>query len=486
MPENSIYSDIAKRTGGDIYIGVVGPVRTGKSTFIRRFLDCVVVPNIKDENDRARTTDEIPQSASGRTVMTTEPKFVPDEAVKISVGDGTELNVKMIDCVGYMVDGALGDSEDGEPRMIMTPWSDEPMPFAQAAEIGTSKVISEHSTIGILVTTDGTISDIKRESYVEKEERIVEELKKLGKPFTIILNSAIPGSDSAKALAHELEEKYGVSVALVSCPELNADDIKEILGLILKEFPITELRFKLPEWTLALPKDHRLIKNLLDKITSFTESAEKLGDVNKDRAAECSMELVSLNAGDGTGSLDMPLCDETYYETLSELTGLEIHSKRDMFEKACELSKTKEKYEYVEAALKDVEAKGYGVVMPRIDELTLDEPTLVKQSGGYGVKLTASADSIHMIKTGIKAELCPVVGTKEQSEEVIRYLSEEMSVNPDKIWESNMFGRSLYDMVNDGMSAKLAHMPEESREKMGETLERIINEGAGGLICILL
>ena len=486
MQDNSIYTDIAKRTGGDIYIGVVGPVRTGKSTFIHRFLDSVVLPNIKDEYDKQRTLDEIPQSATGRTVMTTEPKFVPDEAVKIKIGGETQLNVKLIDCVGYMVDGALGAEEEGAARMIMTPWSETAMPFAEAAELGTGKVIGEHSTIGMLVTTDGTITDLPRESYIAAEERVASELKALGKPFAIVLNSAKPDSDEARALAHELEERYGVPVALVSCPELNAEDIREILGLVLGEFPLRELRFHLPEWCEALPEDHSLRAELVSKIADFTGKTSKLGDVTRALSETEGVELVSMDAGDGTGDMRLPLAKEVYFETLSELTGLKVTSDKEMFALMSRLAEIKSKYERIEAALCDVENKGYGIVMPRPEDMTLEEPRVVKQGVGHGVKITAHAESIHMIKAGIRAELCPVVGTAEQAEEVVKYLISEYEENSEKIWESNMFGKSLYDLVSDGMNAKLQHMSDESREKLGETLERIINEGAGGLLCILL
>ena len=485
MQDNSIYRDIAKRTGGDIYIGVVGPVRTGKSTFIHRFLESIVLPNIEDEYDRQRTVDEIPQSATGRTVMTTEPKFVPDESVKISVGE-TELNVKMIDCVGYMVDGALGSEEDGEKRMIMTPWSDVAMPFTEAAELGTSKVIGEHSTIGMLVTTDGSITDIPRESYVEAEERVAQELKELGKPFAIVLNSAKPNSDEAKALAVELEEKYGVPVALVSCPELNSDDIREILALVLGEFPIKQLSFHLPAWTEALPSGHALKRELIDKIDAFTDRTRKIGDISHAIKDFEGIEVSRIDAGDGTGEMNIPLSNGAYYETLAQLTGLDVSDEKRLFSTVCSLAEIKSKYDKVESALSDVESKGYGIVMPTAEEMTLEEPRLVKQASGYGVKVSAKAEAIHMIRTGIRADLCPVVGTMEQSEEVVKYLTSEYEDAPEKLWESNMFGRSLYDLVSDGMYAKLEHMPDESREKLGETLERIINEGAGGLLCILL
>ena len=486
MNESSIYSDIAMRCGGDIYIGVVGPVRTGKSTFIQRFLDALVVPNIESEFDRERTLDQMPQSASGRTIMTTEPKFIPDESVKISPCEGISLNVKMVDCVGYLVDGALGGEEGGESRMVLTPWVDEPIPFKEAAELGTSKVIGEHATIAMLVTTDGSIADIPRESYVEAEERVVRELRECGKPFAIILNSANPSSDEAHALACELEEKYGAPVALVCCPDLNREDISEILGLVLGEFPVKEMTFNLPEWTQALPKEHKLKSEILESIATFCAGIEKLGDIETAVSSDTRFERISVSAGDGVASFNVPIAKEEYYKTISEITGLEIRDESTLIERLCELSAIRERYLKVEKALADVEEKGYGIVLPTVEELRLDEPKLIKQQGGYGVKVTAHADSIHMIKTGIKADLCPVIGTEEQSEEVVKFLSDELLENPESVWEYNMFGKSLYDMVSDGMSAKLSHMPDESREKLGETLGKIINEGSNGLICILL
>ncbi len=485
MATNSIYSDIARRTGGDIYVGVVGPVRTGKSTFIHRFLETVVLPNIEDEYDRQRTTDEIPQSAGGRTVMTTEPKFVPDEAVKIRIEGNTEFNVKLVDCVGYMVEGALGGEENGEKRMIMTPWSESAIPFSEAAEIGTGKVIGEHSTIGMLVTTDGSITDLPRESYVPAEERVVSELKALGKPFVIVLNSKNPHSDEAHTLAAELEEKYGVPVALVSCPELSAEDIREILALVLGEFPVRELRFKIPAWCRALPADHEIRRGIMERISAVGDAVSRLGDVGHFAEQE-GVEVVRLDAGDGTGELSIPISKDIYYKTVSELCGLSVSDERDMLEVVCSLAEVKKKYDKIADALTDVESKGYGIVMPSPGEMTLEEPQVVRQGAGFGVRVSARAESIHMIKAGIRADLCPVVGSAEQSEEVARYLMEEYEDNPERIWESNMFGKSLHDLVKDGMNAKLQHLPDESREKLGATLERVINEGAGGLLCIIL
>lgn len=486
MTENGIYQDIAKRTGGDIYIGVVGPVRTGKSTFIQKLLDNLVIPNIENEYDRARATDGTPQSASGRTVMTTEPKFIPDESVKVRMADGTELNVKMIDCVGYLVDGALGNEENGEYRMVMTPWSEEAMPFAEAAELGTSKVIGEHSTIAILVTSDGSFGEIPRESFTAAEERVVKELKEKGKPFAIVLNSKEPHSEAARALAMSLEEKYSAPVALVNCTALTGDDIAEILKLVLSEFPISSLTFDLPAWCELLPCDHPLYTSILKDINGFTDEVRTLGDVDRKIDAYESLKTRTLSAKDGTGEFDVPISADAFYEAMSDMTGIEVKGEKDLMTTMISLAKTEKEYKKVESALRDVEEKGYGIVMPAPEELTLEEPRLTKQSGGWGVKVSAHASSIHMIRAGIKTELCPVVGTEEQSEAVVKYLVGEIEEEPKRVWESNMFGRSLYDLVNDGLNAKLENIPDEAREKLSETLERIVNEGANGLVCILL
>lgn len=486
MTDNSIYSDIAKRTGGDIYIGVVGPVRTGKSTFIKRFLDCIVLPNIKDEYDKERTQDQTPQSAGGRTVMTTEPKFVPDEAVRISVGDGTELMVKLVDCVGYMVDGALGGEEDGAVRMIKTPWREEPMPLKEAAELGTAKVIGEHSTIGMLVTSDGSFGELARESFIAAEERVARELSELGKPFAIILNSARPSSKDAHTLAAELEAKYHAPVALVSCPDLSAEDISAILELVLGEFPISRLDFRIPEWCEALPEGHPIGEELIGRIRQVAERSRRLGDL-KHPAEECEgVSLVRVDAGEGVGEFEVPISDERFYRTLGELTGFDVSDKKKLLALLLRLRAIEKKYLKIEDALRDAEEKGYGIVMPEPGEMTLEEPQIVKTTAGCGVKIAAHAESIHMIKTGISAELCPTVGSEEQTAEVVRHLSEQYELGGERVWETNMLGKTLYDLVRDGMWAKLQHMPDESRVKMGETIEKIINDGANGLICILL
>ncbi len=492
MAEHSIYRDIAQRTGGDIYIGVVGPVRTGKSTFIKRFMEALVLPNIEDSYSRDRARDEMPQSAAGKTVMTTEPKFVPDEAVTINLDDAASMRVKMIDCVGYIVTDALGTIENGQPRMVNTPWQTEPMPFVEAAEMGTEKVIKEHSTIGMLITTDGSIGEIARESYVSAEERIVNELKSIGKPFAIILNSKNPNSDSSIALAYELEAKYNVPVALVSCVDLDAEDIRHILELVLNEFPVAEIKVELPSWIGAIEPDHEIAVSVNSSICECADKIHKTGDIKNAFSSLLNNEYISaysieqIDLGTGCARVRAELDDSLYYSVISDLTGFEIADEGELISLLKELSEMKSKYDRVSEALEMAEERGYGIVMPTIDELTLEEPEIVKQSGGYGVRLGASARSIHMIRANIETEINPIVGTEEQSEELIKYLLREFEEDPSKIWESNVFGKSLYELVNEGLHTKLEHMPEESRSKLSETLERIINEGSGGLICIIL
>ncbi len=491
MTEQSIYRDIAERTGGDIYIGVVGPVRTGKSTFIRRFMEGCVIPRIHDEYDRARTVDGMPQAASGRTVMTAEPKFIPDESVKIQAGD-TTLNVKMIDCVGYIVPDALGDMEDGVPRMVNTPWSETPVPFHVAAETGTRKVICEHATIGMVITTDGTIGEIPRENYVQAEERVIRELSGLGKPFAVILNSARPDSAEARALALSLEEKYKTPVALLNCLEMNEEDVSHILALLLDEFPVTELRFKIPKWLTVPPKTHPLRQSLLAELSDMTVGITKMGDVPRianemnSRETGRTYAIGELHAGDGTGCVTLSLPKELYYAVMEELAEIKITDDSDLLSTICELAEAKRAYDKVANALKDVAERGYGIVMPEAEELRLEEPRLTKQPGGYGVKLRAGAKSIHMIRAEIRTEINPVIGTEQQAKEMVTHLANEFEEDPGRIRDFNMFGKSLYEMLSDGIQSKMENMPEESRAKMADTLEKIINEGSGGLICILL
>ena len=492
MAEYSIYKDISERTGGDIYIGVVGPVRSGKSTFIKRFMESLVLPNIEEGYSKERARDEMPQSAAGKTVMTTEPKFIPDEAVKISVDGVSSLKVKMIDCVGYIIPEALGAIENGQARMVRTPWSDEPMPFVEAAEMGTQKVIREHSTIGMLVTTDGSIGDIKRESYVEAEERIVNELKELKKPFAVILNSANPTKESAISLAYELEEKYKVPVALVSCMDLDSEDIRHILELVLFEFPVNEIRINMPTWVTSLSDDHRIKTSLMSSIEKCVCRINKTGDI-KDSFYDLleneylkNFKIDNIDLGNGSASISLEVADGLYWNVLGELTGFDISGDAQLIELLLEFAMMKDKYDRVAKALEDAEESGYGIVMPNVSDLRLNEPQIVKQAGGYGVKLSASAQSIHMIRANIETEISPMVGTEQQSEDLVKSMLTEFESDPQSIWQSNMFGKTLYELVNEGLRTKLDHMPDASRKKLSETLERIINEGSGGLICIIL
>ncbi len=490
--QNSVYRDIAERTGGDIYIGVVGPVRTGKSTFIKRFMEELVLPNITGGYSRDRARDELPQSAAGKTVMTTEPKFIPDEAIPITLGDGGTLRVRMIDCVGYIVPDALGAIENDRPRMVHTPWSEEPVPFVEAAEEGTRKVIREHSTIGMVVTTDGSIGDIPRSAYEDAEARVVGELLEMGKPFAVILNSAHPEDEESVALGHALEAKYGVPVALVSCLELDAEDIRQILSMVLNEFAVTEVSIKLPDWICALEPTHRIRASIEASVRECAAAAEKAGDIVSafsklsDNEYLGEVKINRIDLGTGCAEIGAQAADGLFYSVLGETSGFEIGGEAELFRLMGELADIKRKYDGIAEALKDAEEKGYGIVMPGVDELKLEEPQTVRQAGGYAVKLRASAESIHMIRAGIEAEINPIVGSEQQAEELIKYLRQEMESAPGAVWQSNMFGRSLYDLINDGLRAKLEHIPEDARQKLSETLERIINEGSGGLICILL
>jgi len=491
MTEQSIYRDIAERSGGDIYIGVVGPVRVGKSTFIRRFLEHAVLPHISDTFDRERTLDSMPQAGSGKTVMTTEPKFVPDESVHITMADKTSFNIRMIDCVGYLVPQALGQTENGTPRMVNTPWSDAPMPFAEAAETGTHKVICEHSNVAFLVTTDGSICDIPREDYVKAEERVAKELCAEHKPFVVILNSANPNSEEAVALAYALEGKYNAPVALVNCAELSREDIAHIMELLLAQFPVREMRFVSPRWVSMLESDHPLRMSLFETVSHATDEIWRMGDVRPmverfGAGEDFTWTLAEIDAGRGVATVEVTYSPELYYLVMSEFSGVHVKDEADLLYQMKELAGIRAAYEKVQDALEQVATKGYGIVMPSIKELKLEEPRIVKQAGGYGVKLRASAESIHMIRANIETEINPVVGTEMQSEEMVKYMIREFEEDPTRIWESNMFGRSLYELLSEGIHTKLAHMPEESRAKLSETLERIINEGSGGLICILL
>ncbi len=492
MTGSNIYSDIATRTNGDIYIGVVGPVRTGKSTFIKQFMDTLVIPNISDSSKRERATDELPQSASGKTIMTTEPKFIPEDAVEITLPDSVCFKVRMIDCVGYIVPGALGYIEDDKPRMVKTPWYEKEIPFNMAAEVGTQKVISEHSTIGLVVTTDGTISDISRDEYEEAEQRVINELKEINKPFVVLLNSAKPEDDKAKQLSNELSQKYGVPVKTVNCMNLDSDGVKDIISGILYEFPVKEVKIQLPEWLMNLPEDNKIRCKIRDCIKENAAKLKKVRDVAEfsDLIKGCdiikSVDTDEINLSDGSAVLDASIEREIFYSVLCEETGLEIKNDEQLLQNICMLASERKSYARIKSAIDEVEATGYGIVMPTIDELSLEEPEIMRQGGRYGVRLKASAPSIHIMKANINTEVAPIVGSESQSEELVMYLLKEFEENPAKIWDSNIFGKSLHELVNEGLHNKLYRMPVNARMKLQETLEKVINEGCSGLICIIL
>lgn len=492
MENMGVYEDIKARTDGDIYVGVVGPVRTGKSTFIKNFMDLLVIPNIENSYKRERARDELPQSAAGRTIMTTEPKFVPNEAIEITIGDNLELKTRLVDCVGYLVNNALGYMEEDLPRMVKTPWSDEEIPFEEAAEIGTRKVIQEHSTIGILVTTDGSITEIPREDYVEAESRVVNELKELNKPFVIVLNTNNPSSDETRSLANELEEKYGVSVIPTDCTNLNNEDINNIFGKILYEFPIERININFPSWIDGLDNDNELRQELFKEIKDAFKDISTIKTINESVARISKTDIIvkttidKVDLGTGTVTIEISLNKMLFYKVLTEMTGIQMNNEADLFATIDNLSKVKKEYDKVSMALQEVKQKGYGIVMPSMEELILDEPEIVKQGSRFGVKLKARAPSIHMIRADIETEVSPIVGSEKQSEELVNYLLSEFENDPTKIWESNIFGKNLHELVNEGLQNKLYRMPEDAQGKLQETLERIVNEGSGGLICIIL
>ena len=492
MDNLNLYQDIQARTNGDIYIGVVGPVRTGKSTFIKKFMDLMVIPNIDNEYKRQRAQDELPQSAAGRTIMTTEPKFVPNGAIDITIGDNLKLKTCLVDCVGYLVDNAIGYLEDDLPRMVRTPWSEDDMPFETAAEIGTRKVIQEHSTIGILVTTDGSITDIPREDYIEAEERVVRELKELNKPFAIVLNSSNPYSEYTRSLADELETKYEAPVIPADCSNLDIDDINQVFSRVLYEFPIEQININFPRWVDTLENTHWLKTTLYSNIMNTFKDVNELKQIDNamedlkisDIIDTCSAD--DINLGNGVVNINITLREDLFYKILTEVTGVNVENEGDLFATMSNLANTKKEYDKISYALNEVKQKGYGIVTPGIEELILEEPEMIKQGSRFGVKLKAKAPSIHMIRADIETEVAPIVGSEKQSEELVNYLLSEFESDPIKIWESNIFGKNLHELVNEGLQNKLSKMPEDAQQKLQETLQRIINEGSGGLICIIL
>lgn len=491
MEMQDIYRSIAERTGGDIYIGVVGPVRTGKSTFIKRFMDLMVLPNIENEYQKERTRDELPQSASGKTIMTTEPKFVPEDAVAINIGNDVTCKIRMVDCVGYLVKGALGLYEGEVPRMVSTPWSEQQMPFEMAAEMGTRKVINDHSTIGVLVTTDGSITEIPRSDYIGAENRVISEMKALNKPFIMVLNSINPNSPETQELKETLEFEHGIPVVAVNCKEMTVESINNIIGTVLHEFPISEIRFRVPGWIQALDKEHWLRQELLNTIADSVVGITKISEI-KNALTEIqspslkNIDVQEIDAGTGVAIIHIEAEDGLFYQIIGEETGIKLDSDRKLVEVLKTLVKVNREYERFEEALSEVKESGYGIVTPQFDELTLEEPEIIKHGSRFGVKLKASAPSIHMIRCDVETEIAPLVGTERQSEELVNYLISEYDDQPDRIWESDIFGKSLNDLVTEGLNNKVFKMPEDSQKKLRETLERMINDGNGGLICIIV
>lgn len=492
MKKYDVYEDISSRTGGDIYIGVVGPVRTGKSTFISKIMNEFVIPNIDDKLKRQIATDEMPQSADGKMVMTTQPKFIPAEAVKVNLGKRSTANVRLVDCVGYLVDGAIGVEEDGKIRKVKTPWNKDEMPFEKAAEIGTQKVIREYSTIGVLVTTDGSFTDIPRDNYVLAEEKTVKELKRSGKPFVIVLNCKNPTSKESVALCGSLENKYGVPVVCVDVTSLNSNDISDILAKVLMEFPMNSININIPRWMQALSYDNDIIQSLISRIKERTQDIEKVRDYarldeafNDDEDYQ-PIKLGELRLGEGVADYDCSVKDGFYYKVLSKQCGEEINDDYDLMNYIKEFSDSKRKYAKIKDALLSAENDGYGIVAPSVDEMNLEEPVLVKQGGRCGVKLKASAPSLHIMKVDVATEVAPLVGTEKQGEDLVNFIMNKFEDNPAGIWETDIFGKSLHDLMNEGLTGKINAMPKEMQGKMRKTVSRIVNENKGGVICILL
>ena len=492
MCENNIYQSIAQRTGGTVLLGVVGPVRTGKSTFIKRFMETLVIPGIEDEFARARALDELPQSASGKTIMTVEPKFIPEDAAEVKLGQGTVLSVRMVDCVGYMVDEAVGQFEDGNERMVTTPWFDHEVTITEAAETGTQKVIREHSTIGIVVTTDGSICGIPRESYLEAEDRVLRELKALGKPFIVLLNCVEPESENAVAIAEKIESDYEVSCLRVNCQRLRQSEISDILVSALQEFPLQAVRICLPEWLEALDNEDPLKDSLYGILKNHASGIKRLRDLSGLEetlsAWEVSegVERMETDLGTGETALQISFPRSLYYSVISEKSGVPLHDDREMISYLIEMAAVKAEYDRLKQALKDVEEKGYGVVLPETSQLVLEEPQIVRQGGKYGVRLRASAPAIHMMKTEITTEVNPAVGGTGASEEIIGFLLQGFDGDVNRIWESNIFGKPLSELAEEGLNQKLGAVPDNARNKLRLIMQRMVNEGCSNLVCILI
>lgn len=492
MEKYNIYKDIAARTGGDIYIGVVGPVRTGKSTFITKFMEKLVLPNISNKLQKQIATDEMPQSADGKTIMTTQPKFVPANGVKVQFKNKCTANVKLVDCVGYFVEGAVGHQEDDKPRLVKTPWDEKDIPFEKAAEIGTRKVIEEYSTIGVVVTTDGSFGEIPRSNYVAAEERVINELKALKKPFVIVVNSKNPDNDQTLKLVKELEEKYEVATISINAEQLTAEDLSGVMEKVLLEFPMCGFNVNIPSWMQALPLENKIIKDVLEKLKDGSTEITKMRDFNLldelfiESENFNNINLVELQLGEGMTEYEITAKDGLFYKVLSDECEENIKDDCELMSFVKSFASEKRKYLKIKDALLNAEENGYGVVLPTIEEMNLEEPVLVKQGGKYGVKLKASAPSLHILKVDVETEVAPIVGTEKQGEDLINYIMNKFEDNPSGIWETNMFGKSLHDLVNEGLAGKLTAMPKDAQGKMRKTLTRIVNENRGGIICILL
>lgn len=489
---DNIYESIEKRTGGDIYIGVVGPVRSGKSTFIKKFMEALVIPNIADAQERVRAIDELPQSAAGRTIMTTQPNFIPQQRVKIVIGENQNLNVRLVDCVGYMIKGAQGDSEEGKPRMVKTPWFKQPVPFEKAARTGTQKVIREHSTIGIVVTTDGSVTDIPRENYIEAEDKVITQLKEINKPFVVVLNSVTPNAQSVQSIVTSLTAKYSVPVIRANCLDLDKGKIEEILSLALTQFTVKEISITLPKWLVMQPNDFRPKARIKENIRKSFENAEKISNISKSVAILSdteyieNAECIGIDYGTGCVRIQSVIDKNLYYDTLQSISGTDVKDDWALMQLMKDLMYAKGEYDKLAPALQQVEATGYGIVMPSDEKLRLEEPEMVKQGSRYGIKLTASAPSLHIIKADISTTVSPIIGNESNGEDMVASMLANFENNPLGIWQSNLLGNSLKELVNQGLNAKLMNIPPEAREKLAGTIERVVNEGCQGLICIIL
>ncbi len=485
-----LYSDIKNRTGGEIYIGVLGPVRTGKSTFIKRFMEEMVLPFMEDEHAKNRAQDELPQSAGGKTITTTEPKFIPNEAASVVLNGDIPVSVRLIDCVGYMVDGAAGHMEEDVERMVKTPWFDYEIPFTQAAEIGTDKVMNDHSTIGLVVTTDGSFGEIPRSNYLEAEEKTIMALKKLRKPFLVLVNSQKPYSEDAKRVAGEISDKYGVSAVTVNCEQLKKEDIHMLLENVLYEFPISSIEFYMPKWVEMLSFEHKMkqdiifqIKKLMNELSNVRDITKANFELESEYIRKCKLD--GINMSEGSVKIILDLDDTYYYEMISDLVGESITSEYQMLSTLKEMARMKREYTKVLHAMESVRYKGYGVVMPDKEEIVLEKPEVIRQGNKFGVKIRAESPSIHMIKASIETEISPIVGTEQQAKDLIQYIS-DTGTNDDGIWETNIFGKTIEQLVNDGISGKIAMINEESQIKLQETMQKIVNDSNGGMVCIII